>query len=73
MVRKRGYAYDEQEREDGIRCIAFPIRNAEGKVIAGVSVSGPIERMSDEILNPNISYLREQVMQISEKMGYHII
>lgn len=73
LVRKRGYAYDEQEREDGIRCIAFPIRNAEGKVIAGVSVSGPIERMSDEILNPNISYLREQVMQISEKMGYHII
>lgn len=73
IVRKRGYAYDEQEREEGIRCIAFPIRNAEGRVIAGVSVSGPVERMTDETLNPNIPFLQDQVFQISRKMGYQIL
>jgi DNA-binding IclR family transcriptional regulator len=44
-VRARGYALDEEEHELGVRCVAAPIRNHEGKVVAAISVAGPTERM----------------------------
>jgi len=47
---ERGYAIDDQERNIGMRCIAAPIKNAFGEVIAGISVSGPTSRVaSDQI------------------------
>ncbi|EKE43289.1 transcriptional regulator, IclR family [Oceaniovalibus guishaninsula JLT2003] len=47
-IRKRGYAIDDEERNLGMRCIAAPIRNAHQEVIAGLSVSGPISRMTPD-------------------------
>src|SRR5919201_3823997 len=44
-TRARGYAIDEQEHELGVRCIAAPIRNHQGEVVAAISVAGPTERM----------------------------
>lgn len=45
-VRTRGYAVDNEERTDGMRCVAAPIRNAYREIIAGLSVSGPISRVT---------------------------
>lgn len=45
-TRQRGYAIDDQERAEGMRCVAAPIFNAHGEPIAGVSVSGPTFRMA---------------------------
>ncbi|MFD2740556.1 HTH-type transcriptional regulator BhcR [Sulfitobacter aestuarii] len=47
-VRRRGYAIDDQERNMGMRCIAAPIRNPHGEVVAGISVSGPTSRVSPD-------------------------
>lgn len=47
-VRRRGYAIDNMEHEFGIKCIGVPVRNAGGEVIAGLSISGPSLRMSDD-------------------------
>ncbi|OLS52811.1 HTH-type transcriptional regulator BhcR [Rhodovulum sulfidophilum] len=44
-TRARGYAIDDQERAEGMRCIAAPIFNAHGEPIAGLSVSGPAFRI----------------------------
>ena len=44
-IRERGYGLDEQEHEIGVRCIAAPIVNHAGVVVAAVSVAGPAERM----------------------------
>ncbi|MBL3586002.1 IclR family transcriptional regulator [Rhodovulum sulfidophilum] len=44
-IRARGYAIDDQERAEGMRCIAAPIFNAHGEPIAGLSVSGPAFRI----------------------------
>lgn len=44
-IRARGYAIDDQERAEGMRCIAAPIFNGHGEPIAGISVSGPAFRM----------------------------
>lgn len=44
-VRKRGWAQSAAEREPGVASISAPVRDAQGAVIAAVSVSGPIDRM----------------------------
>ena len=45
-VRRRGWAQSVGERERGIASVSAPVRNPAGKVIAAVSISGPIERLS---------------------------
>ncbi|GAB1822054.1 IclR family transcriptional regulator [Herbidospora cretacea] len=45
-VRRRGWAHSVGEREQGVASVSAPIRGAGGKVIASVSVSGPIERLT---------------------------
>ncbi len=49
-IRRRGYALDNEERTPGMRCIAAPIFDLAGEAAAGISVSGPTLRMSDERL-----------------------
>lgn len=49
-VRKLGYAVDDQEREAGVRCVAVPIFDAVGGVVAALSISGPAGRMDGEQL-----------------------
>jgi len=44
-VRRRGYAHSSGEREAGVGSISAPVRAADGRVIAAVSVSGPLERL----------------------------
>lgn len=45
-TRLRGYAIDGEERNIGMRCIAAPVHDALGEVVAGISVSGPTSRIS---------------------------
>lgn len=45
-VRRRGWAQSVGEREAGVASVSAPVRSPSGKVIAAVSVSGPIERLS---------------------------
>src|ERR1022692_4354410 len=47
QVRTLGYARDDEEHEEGVRCIAVPVRDASGQVVASLSVSGPAARLSD--------------------------
>jgi len=44
-IRERGYAYDDAERVKGMRCVAAPITDDDGRGIAAVSISGPKSRM----------------------------
>ncbi|WP_424930657.1 HTH-type transcriptional regulator BhcR [Amaricoccus tamworthensis] len=47
-IRQQGYSFDNEERTVGMRCVAAPITNVHGEVIAGISVSGPSHRMTLE-------------------------
>ena len=54
QVRERGYAYDDEERVKGMRCVAAPITDEDGRAIAAVSVSGPKSRMREERFTSDI-------------------
>ncbi|MBB5173837.1 DNA-binding IclR family transcriptional regulator [Texcoconibacillus texcoconensis] len=69
-VRLRGYSIDDEEHEEGIRCAAAPIFNHEGRVIAGVSIAGPSQRMTDEKLDRDSLIVRQRAQEISAKLGY---
>lgn len=45
-VRRRGWAQSVSEREVGVASVSAPVRGPSGRVIAAVSISGPVERMS---------------------------
>jgi len=45
-VRRRGWAQSVGEREPGVASVSAPVRGPSGRVVAAVSISGPIERLS---------------------------
>jgi DNA-binding IclR family transcriptional regulator len=45
-VRRRGWAHSVGEREQGVASVSAPVLSADGRLIAAVSVSGPIERLT---------------------------
>lgn len=71
MVRKRGYALDLEEYEEDVHCVAVPVLDFMGKVIAGISVSGPKVRMSMERIETEIApMLIKSAHILSSKFGY---
>ena len=48
QIRKQGYAIDNEEIEEGLKCVAAPLINSEGKVLAAISISAPGERFDRE-------------------------
>jgi len=57
-TRARGYALDDEEHNDGVRCIACPIRDAADQVVASIGVSAPSTRLP-----------RERFRSIAEKVN----
>ncbi|ADU65048.1 IclR family transcriptional regulator [Desulfurispirillum indicum] len=71
MSRPRGYTIDDEEFEMGVRCVGAPLRNYTGKIVAGMSVSGPVQRMSYERIENEIGpALIEKAHKASKRMGY---
>lgn len=70
-IRSRGYAIDNNEFEAGVRCVAAPIRDRSGNVIAAVSISGPESRMPEPLVNsPMAKSVVETARRISKALGY---
>jgi DNA-binding IclR family transcriptional regulator len=65
-VRREGVAYDNEEIETGLRCIAAPVRDDSGELVAGLSVSAPADRY-DPAWAPLITTTADA---ISAAMGY---
>lgn len=69
-VKNNGYALDREECELGACCIAFPIYDYTGKIIAGISVTGPSIRITPEFTAKWIPYLRNITSTISRQFGW---
>jgi IclR family transcriptional regulator, acetate operon repressor len=68
-IRERGYAIDDEERTEGMRCVAAPICNAHGETIAGISVSGPVSRVTPESVEAFAAEVIEAGRAISAALG----
>jgi DNA-binding IclR family transcriptional regulator len=65
-VRRHGIAYDDEEAELGLKCVAAPIHDDEGHVVAALSVSAPADRH-----DPNwVVLLKQTADAVSQALGY---
>ncbi|ROV58159.1 DNA-binding transcriptional regulator KdgR [Vibrio ponticus] len=71
LVREQGYGQDNEEQEPGLRCIAAPVYDRFGQVIAGLSISFPTIRFDEERLSYYVELLQTAASRISEQLGYH--
>lgn len=72
QVNTDGYAMDDLENEPGVRCVAAPIFDYTGRVVAAMSISGIEANMALETLKTEYSLLvRDAALKISERMGYN--
>jgi DNA-binding IclR family transcriptional regulator len=69
-TKRRGYAVDDEEFEEGLRCIAVPLLDAQRTPVAAVSVSGPSFRVTAQKLPAIANHLLQCVRGISSDMGY---
>jgi DNA-binding IclR family transcriptional regulator len=69
-TRRRGYAVDDEEFEEGLRCIAVPLLDAQRLPVAAVSISGPSFRVTAQKLPSIANQLLQCVRGISSDMGY---
>jgi len=65
ISRERGFAFDDEERTTGMRCVAAPIIDVHGEVVAGISVSGPTQRMALEQLEAMSECVRKAAATLS--------
>ena len=71
LIRQQGYAFDDEEFEMGIRAVACPIFNREGKVIAALSIPSPVSRMTLERVPEIAEALADATWAISRRMGWN--
>jgi IclR family acetate operon transcriptional repressor len=69
LTRQRGYAIDDEEKTEGMRCIAAPVLDLHGEVVAGISVSGPSSRVSDAEIPKLAAAVREAAAALSSALG----
>ena len=71
IVRSRGYAIDDEENEQGIRCVGAPIFDRKERPVAAISVSGSVFQMTKKAVN---DVMKGEVMaaaaEISRRLGF---
>ena len=61
----RGYASDEMEYHDDVRCLAVPVRNAQGSVVAAVGITGPLQLFAKKVQTDLIASVKQTAIDIA--------
>jgi IclR family acetate operon transcriptional repressor len=69
-VRERGYAVDDEENSLGARCVAAPVMDATGRVIAAIGVSGTINQIGRTSIPKIAEMARDAARKISKQFGH---
>ena len=70
-IRQTGFATEDEQSELGMRSVAAPIRNSNGRVIAAIGLAGPIQRISNEALASFAPLVADAARTISARLGYN--
>lgn len=71
-VRRQGFAFDNEERFAGLKCIAAPVRNDKGEIVAAVSVSGLAPEFGEPELPTFVDEVRNAADAVSLRLGYGV-
>lgn len=71
-IKKQGYSIDNEEREEGVTCIAAPVFDCNDEVIASVSISGPTYRLKEKQLPRIIKSVKDIAAELSTGLGHTI-
>lgn len=70
-VRKNGYALDDEENEEGVRCIAASLRGYGKSVKYAFSISGPVSRMTKERVEELAVDIKKVQAELSRELGFY--
>ena len=70
LIAARGYAIDDVENEEGIRCVAAPVRGADGYAVAAVSVAGPDYRVAVDRVPDIAVHVKNAANDLANLLGY---
>ncbi|MDD2842326.1 MAG: IclR family transcriptional regulator C-terminal domain-containing protein [Tolumonas sp.] len=68
-VRETGFSEDREEQEVGVRCVAVPVYDRFGYVMAGLSISFPTIRFDEQQLAHYVTMLHQAAANISQQLG----
>ncbi len=68
-IRRRGWAIDDEERAEGLRCVGAAIYNEHAEVVGAISISGPTVRMTDERLGELGPLVKRAAAEITGRIG----
>ncbi len=69
-AKDRGYALDDEENEEGVRCIAASLRGYGNEVRYAFSISGPVSRMTNERIRELSADVKRVQQELSGELGY---
>ena len=69
-IRSRGYAIDDEENEEGVRCVGAAVRDHSGRPIAAISVSGPAFRLNKSKVAEIAKSVGQAAVALSHELGY---
>jgi len=70
IVREQGYALDDEEFEEGVKCMATSVNNQRGDAKAAISITGLVPKMGKEKINEFAPLMKKYASKISSKLGY---
>jgi IclR family KDG regulon transcriptional repressor len=70
QVRSQGYSVDDEEFDPGVRCIAVPVWDFRGKVVASMGISGPATRVTSARLTALAAIVLEVGKSLSERLSF---
>jgi DNA-binding IclR family transcriptional regulator len=70
VIRERGYAVDDEEIEEGLRCVGAPVRDHSGRVVASVSVAGPAFRLTRNQIPSVARLVMKAARELSAELGH---
>lgn len=69
-IKRQGYAFDKEEAEVGLNCVAVPVKDHTDKVVATIGISAPVSRVSEEKLVEIKDRAVEIAKELSAVLGY---
>lgn len=72
LVRQRGFSIDNEEFEEGLRCIGAPVRDHTDNVIAAISIAGPAARITEDKIQSLARSVVNAANNLSYELGYSV-